>query len=460
VSPPYAVSPDTLCVAYYASAELSCHLALGWPMPECVLDLCLEFKNLTNGLEMPLAGGKKTGKALLDAVVYFGLDAMSATEKGSMRQLAMRGGPYTEQESAALLDYCEGDVRSLRALYEVMIPRIDLDRAIGLRGRYMKAVARMERTGVPIDTVSLAVLRENWQSIQDHLIRHVDVGYGVFDGTRFKAARFSDYLRHHQITWPRLEHSGRLDLKDLTFKTMSQKYPQLEPLRQLRSTLGEMRLNKLAVGSDGRNRCMLSAFASKTGRNQPSNAKFIFGPAAWMRGLIKPHPGYGVAYIDYEQQEFGIAAALSGDKNMQAAYESGDPYLELAKQADAAPPGATKTTHKTVRDLFKQCVLAVQYVMGEESFANRIGQPVTRAQELLDLHRKTYAGYWKWSETILERFHLRLDISTVFGWTLHIGSKVKFRTAVNFPMQANGAWLAAWQRRTVFGFAPRCTTRF
>ena len=29
---PYAVGVDSLMVAYYASAELSCHLALNWPL--------------------------------------------------------------------------------------------------------------------------------------------------------------------------------------------------------------------------------------------------------------------------------------------------------------------------------------------------------------------------------------------------------------------------------------------
>src|SRR5665647_1021464 len=33
--------------------------------------------------------------------------------------------------------------------------------------------------------------------------------------------------------------------------------------------------------------------------------------SAWLRGLIQPPPGCGIAYIDWSQQEFGIAAALS-----------------------------------------------------------------------------------------------------------------------------------------------------
>jgi DNA polymerase I len=83
--------------------------------------------------------------------------------------------------------------------------------------------------------------------------------------------------------------------------------------------LSGLRLNDLTVGQDGRNRCMLSAFKSKTGRNQPSNAQYIFGHSVWLRGLIRPEPGYALCYIDWEQQEFGIAAALSGDERQARA---------------------------------------------------------------------------------------------------------------------------------------------
>jgi hypothetical protein len=69
---------------------------------------------------------------------------------------------------------------------------------------------------------------------------------------------------------------------------MAKAHPQVSPMRELRSALSELRLNDLAVGCDGRNRTILSAFRSRTGRNQPSNSKFIFGPSVWLRSLIKP----------------------------------------------------------------------------------------------------------------------------------------------------------------------------
>src|SRR4051794_5230719 len=78
--PPYPTGPDVLFVAYLASAEMGCHLALGWPLPARVLDLYAEFRNLTNGLSPPHGAG------LLGALAWFGLDAIGAAEKESMRE--------------------------------------------------------------------------------------------------------------------------------------------------------------------------------------------------------------------------------------------------------------------------------------------------------------------------------------------------------------------------------------
>src|SRR5262249_32306675 len=158
------------------------------------------------------------------------------------------------------------------------------------------------------------------------------------------AERWASYLAHKGIPWPRLP-TGALALDDDTFREMARAYPvEVAPIRELRHTLSQLRLNELAVGSDGRNRGLLSAFGSRIGRNQPSNSRFIFGPSCWLRSLIRPGPGRAVAYVDWSQQELGIAAALSGDLRMREAYVSGDFYLTFARMAGAVPPDATKQT--------------------------------------------------------------------------------------------------------------------
>ena len=354
-----------------------------------------------------------------------------------MRDLVLRGGPWSDAERKAVIAYCETDVEALAKLLPPMLRQIDLPRAL-LRGRYMAAAAQMEHNGVPIDAPLLAVLREHWTAIQDDLISAIDASYGVFDGRTFKSDRFAAWLASRDIPWPRLE-SGRLDLSDDTFRQMAKAHPSVAPLRELRSSLSELRLNDLAVGEDGRNRCLLSAFRARTGRNQPSNSKFIFGPSVWLRGLIKPPPGYGLAYIDWSQQEFGIAAALSGDQAMLSAYKSGDPYLAFAKQAGAVPDDATKQSLAAQREQFKACVLAVQYGMGSEALADRIGQPPIKGRELIRLHQETYRHFWRWSDAAVDQATLTGSINTVFGWTVHASPNLNPRFFRNFPMQANGA---------------------
>ncbi len=428
---PFSTGLDTLVVAYYASAEIGCFIAQEWEPPVYLLDLFTEHRCLTNATE------RLRYNSLVKALLHYGLPALDAAEKDTMRDLAIRGGPFTEQEKQALLKYCEGDVNSTSQLLSIMLPDIDLPRALH-RGRYMCAVARMEWTGIPVDAPLLNRLRENWVPIQRELIRGIDPEYHVYEGTTFKRERFAEYLKRHSISWPRTK-TGKLDLKNDTFRLMARCHPKLAPLRDLRRTLDELKLESLQIGSDNRNRCLLSPFQSSTSRNQPSNSKFIFGPASWIRGMIKPHSGKVLAYIDWCQQEFAIAAALSGDSAMQQAYLSGDPYLTFAKQAGAVPESATKTSHYKEREQFKVCALGVQYGMQSYSLSRSLQQPEVFAQHLLKLHRQTYPRYWYWIGNIIDYAMLENRLFTVFGWQLQVRRSCNTRSLANFPMQANGA---------------------
>jgi len=434
-APPFSIGEDTLFVCFYAPAELGSFLSLGWPMPANILDLFVEFRHLTNGRPPPLGNG------LLSALIYHGLDHIDAVEKREMRDLAMRGGPFSANERVGLLDYCESDVTALVNLLPAMAhkfrSRVDLGRAL-LRGAYMIPVAMMEHAGVPIDVEALELLREKLPTIQDQLLADIDADYDVYDGPHFNYEKFERFLARAGIPWPTLE-SGQLDVKDKTFRQMAKCFPIISPLRELRYMRKQLQLAKLLVGADGRNRAMLSPYGTKTGRNKPSSGGYIFGPAVWLRGLVKPEQGRAIAYIDWSQQEFGIAAALSGDQRMLAAYMSGDPYLAFAKQAGLVPLDATKKSHGPQRELCKQCVLGVQYGMEKYTLARRINQPPMVAEDLLRAHRETYRVFWKWSNGALDFATTRNFLPTVYDWRVHIGPDFNPRSLRNFPMQANGA---------------------
>jgi hypothetical protein len=430
-SAPFSTDHDALFVAYFASAELSCFLELGWPLPLNILDLFVEHRCATNGLELPC------GNSLLGALACRRLDQLDGVQKEAMRGLVMRQTTWTDAEAAAILEYCADDTRALGRLLNWMAPTIDWPRAL-LRGRYMAAVARMERIGVPIDMGLWRAFAGAWEPLKSKLIETVDRDYGVYDGTSFRSDLFAAWLNREGIDWP-FYPSGHPQLDSDTFREQARTYAIVGPLHELRSTTSKLRLTGLAIGDDGRNRCLLSPFGASSGRNTPSNSKFIFGPAVWMRGLIQPPPEHGLAYIDWSGQEIAVAAALSGDERMIEAYRSGDPHMAFAKTNRLAPPDATSLTHPLIRESCKTVNLGVNYGMSAFGLALRLGITPADAQELLRLHRETYRRFWAWSQETVSSALLSNCTSSLFGWQLHVTAGVNPRTLQNFPAQSNGA---------------------
>jgi hypothetical protein len=292
--------------------------------------------------------------------------------------------------------------------------------------------------GVPVDAALLGRLARHWEAIKLDLIGELDgPSFGYDAGGHFHERSFAGYLQRRGIAWPRLA-SDRLDLSREAVSERAATHPELKPFKQLRHDLGQLRLSELPVGPDGRNRCLLSPFGTKTGRNAPSSTRFLFGLPRWLRNLIVPPPGGGVAYVDWSAQEFAVAAVLSGDPAMVAAYESGDPYLAFAKQTRLAPADATKETHPALRGACKVVQLGTLFGLGGEGIASQIGRPVEEGRRLLELHRRTYPRFWRWSEGALNRAMLVGEITTTFGWRLRVGEQVNPRAVRNLPMQGNG----------------------
>src|SRR5262249_779394 len=119
------------------------------------------------------------------------------------------------------------------------------------------------------------------------------------------------------------------------------------------------------------------------------------------------------------------------------AYESGDPYLTFAKQTGRVPADATASSHRAERDRFKTTCLALQYGIGPESLARRLYIGAAEGRDLIRMHKEVYARNWRWSDAAEMTAMLNGQISTVFGWVLHVGPEVNPRSIRNFPLQAN-----------------------
>ena len=434
---------NALFIGHYLVAENSCNIALGWDMPKYQICGWTEEKNRRFGIP------NKYGFSLVDCLGAYGLPTRNSLYKQEMQNVGMAGGPDDGDEAGwkAFEKYCLEDCRDSAELFKKQMPFLENLGQSMLRARYLRAVAQMEHNGIPLDMPTLEHLEQQWPTIKTGIIADVNPRYGVYDENgSFKTHLFEEWLVNNDIPWPRLA-SGELDLGDDTFKTMARAYPIVSELREARKAISRMTLfQDLRRGPDGRNRCSLKPFASKTSRNQPSNTQMIFGGFRSIRSLIKPEPGMSIAYCDYTSQEFQIAAALSQDENMLQAYQSGDVYLAFAKLCGAVPEDATKESHPTERALYKSTVLALSYGMGEYSLAARIGGTRLEAHHLIQQHKETFPTFWKWAQGYVDQGMLFNRVQTVFGWTAHTPDADEFgvrrandRSLMNFGCQANAA---------------------
>jgi len=179
--PPFDLSrPDVLSVGFYFPAESGCMAVLGWARPANVIDLFAEFRTLTNGLRLP------QGNSLLGACAYFGINAISADEKHEMRDLILRGEPFSGEEKQEILKYCSGDVFATGKLFAAMLVQLSphWDHALA-RGKYTEVLGRVEHRGIPIDADTHGRLVHQWDSIQSQLIEVIDRNFDVFeDGSK------------------------------------------------------------------------------------------------------------------------------------------------------------------------------------------------------------------------------------------------------------------------------------
>jgi hypothetical protein len=452
---PFTLDKSELYIFWAADADTGCFLQLGWPVPPCILDLFPEFLRTRNGHP---CGYYKSG--LLDALAFFGEPAMGATEKDAMRQLAIRGAPFTPEERRDLIDYCALDVDATLRLLKRMwfAARLDHRKVFGQalwRGCYMGAVAVMRAIGVPIDMPLLRRFADCFLThgveLKEALIARLGAPYGCYAGCSFNMRLFRKYLHEQGLLslWPRIEDNDVLSLDKEHFSEMAKLFPRLQPLHELRQTLKQLSRIDFEIGSDGRNRVHLAPFRAKTSRNAPSNSRFIFGPSKAFRNLIRAPSGYGLASLDWSSQEIGVAAAIYHDDALWEACASGDPYLAFGKKIGRIASDVTTEQAKAnpglnaLRQAFKAVVLGVLYGMSVFGLARRLRVSEDEAGTLMRQHKRLYPCFWKGAMRSVDAAMLGEPLTTRLGWTLHypVNSMVTAspRTAMNFPVQGNAA---------------------
>lgn len=363
--------------------------------------------------------------SLAGAVAHqFHID-LDSKHKTKMRDLILTGGPFDEDEKEAILAYCEEDTTHLLPLLQKLHTSVSklTYREVGLKhlldlSKYMVCCAQMEQNGLPFAVDKAKTLGGNYLMLDNEIIEQTNTYYPFFrrqkctkkdreqgKGTHkwvADSASFEAYVEEMGLadTWPRSETSRKCKQDKETLKDYKAD-PTLEAYRVCKESRNQIKyfrpvgFKNIAqnLGSDHRIRVLLSPFASKTGRNQPSVAKgYIFGMSTWIRPLIE-HEDLIIQGADFSAQEIALQGFVSEDNAFLEAYASGDPYVWFAGMTGLLPAGVKKGEKgftldgelmskdqqlycKGVRNVCKALTLGVGFGMG----LDKLGASLTKAR--------------------------------------------------------------------------------
>jgi DNA polymerase I len=442
--PPWDHGDDDpyLAVGFALGAEAGSMMHIGWPFPVPAVDLYAEYMVLHN-TEMSSRGndesGKEPGPSLIKACRRYGVPTMEKAHKDEMRALAYSKTEFPPEEIAALQNYClDDDCRSTLGLFRAMRPRIDLARA-PLRGAFMMELERMRWHGPPIDMPVYQRMRRRRAAAATGLRAELNrrMGAEIYFAGVFKRETMFRVMRRHSIPIPIDPRTGKESLRGRFIKGMIETYPLLKDFYEFRRMLDVLRDVPLEIGADGRNRCWQNPFGQKTGRNNPSTNRWLWGLPHTMRSLMKPPPGMAIAQVDIGNEEIGIAAFLSRDPTLIADYLSGDPYEQFAREV----LGVLDPTRQQ-RQVYKACVLGRIYGMGPRTLARNLGISVEEARRILEQMHERYPVLNAWLERVVTKAMHGIPITCVLGWSLSAtGCPGEERTFLDFPMQGNASEL-------------------
>jgi DNA polymerase-1 len=437
--PPWDRGDPYLTIGFALSAEAGSKLNIDWPFPSPAIDLYAEYMVLHNTEMSRGEDGKRPGPNLIQACQRYGVAGMDKTVKEEMRALAYTKTDHTPEEIAELQDYCLGyDCRMVMRLFKAMLPRIDLLRA-PIRGAFMMEIERMRWRGIPIDMPTYRLAERRALTIVPKMREELNhkLGAEVYFHNVFKRRTMFQVMRRNNIPIPIDPKTRKESCATRLIKSMIETYPLLKEYYEDKRMIDALKNLKLEIGSDGRNRFWLNPFGQKTGRNNPSTNRSLWGLPHTMRSFLKPEPGTAIAQVDYGSEEVGIAAALSGDLVLKADYLSGDPYRQFA----AAALGILNPTEQQ-RQVYKATVLGQIYGLGAASLARNLGISKNQAERIIDQMHTRYPVLFAWLGRVTTKAAHIVPIVCTLGWSLTAtGRPGEERTFLNFPMQANGSEL-------------------
>ena len=436
---------ETLFIAHYCNAEVSCDIALGYEKPRYIWDTFVEEKKLLNGK-------LKQGYGLVDTALRYGITGvMDKNKKDYWRDTVINNYPnYSDEDKTGIIDYCLEDVLLTEKLFlkqSAALERLDsnfkrvLQQAL-FHGRSMAITAQIEANGIPLNNDLYNDLDKYYDDVRRQEIEELQKVFDVYELGKFNHKKFEAALAKENLLnrWPK-SAAGRLKTDDRTIYRFQEVNEKIMQFRNSKFIIESRTLKGFNVGKDGRSRAPLNLFGQITGRTNVSTAINPFGAPRRMRTIIGTDKEHILVYADWKSQEAVIQAYLSDDKEMITAIKSGDIYLHTAKKVGAVPAAAIRKDYEKERELYKQSFLAIGYGQTAFGLKDKLGISLPKATFIHAQIVKTYNVFQEWTKRITAKAMQRGYFLTKYGWKYWLSDREiqNPRRLLNWPIQSHGS---------------------
>ncbi|MDQ1902074.1 DNA polymerase [Paracoccus sp. WLY502] len=162
-------------------------------------------------------------------------------------------------------------------------------------------------------------------------------------------------------------------------------------------------LGSLTLSTDG-TRPMVDVFGSRTSRVQLRSPSLQNIPKRY-RSIVAAHGDAKLCYVDFDQFEVGIMAALSGDEELKRLYAAGDMY-ELFATTYLGLRGARKAA--------KQLFLSYAYGMSRKALVDAAVSLGVDRQKAKEAFRR-FQRYEEWKKEVWTEFQSGGRVTTILG---------------------------------------------
>ena len=365
--------------------------------------------------------------------------------------------PPTAQDTTAY-GVLMSETAAIEALYEMFSEKLREQGADKLYNEIelplCRVLAEMEHDGVQVDREALsqfgAMLADRIASCEAYIF---EIAGGEFNINSTK--QLGELLFEKLGLPPVKKTKSGYSTNAEVLEALKEKHPVVQAimdyrmLTKLKSTYADGLQKEIAP--DGRIHTTFQNLVTATGRLSSTEPNLQNIPVrtelgSEIRKMFVPRDGWVFVDADYSQIELRVLAHIAGDRQMQAAFRSGEDFHSVtASQVFNVPLSAVTPL---MRRHAKAVNFGIVYGISEYSLSQDIGVSRREAREYIDNYLTKYAGVRDYMKDIVETARKQGYVETIFGRRRRIpeinNSNFNIRSgaeriALNTPVQGTAA---------------------